>query len=381
MQIIIIGGGIGGLAAAIALTREGHDVKVLEKAPEPRPLGAGISLQPNAMQALGLLGLTDQIAARGYEAQLARLRLASGKVVKEFDFSPYLHKYGYLPATIHRADLFDILHQAALNADAEICFGLRFKKFLESEQGVEVCCEDGSAHTCDALIGADGIHSLVRAQLWGEQSTRYAGYVCWRGIVDEPELVNATDEMHEFWGEGARFGYMRCSPDKIYWFATKTSPNDQAPLSNWQQTYQGWPHPIAKLIEATPPNQIAYHPICDRAPLFPWSRGRVTLLGDAAHPMTPNFGQGGAQAIEDAVVLAKKIANIDQPVAAFQRYERHRNGRTRALVNGARQLGKIAQGGNRFWRCMRSALFPLTPESVLQARLDQQFDFHAHLSE
>ena len=237
-----------------------------------------------------------------------------------------------------------------------------------------------NALSCDALIGADGIHSKVRSGLFGEQPTRFSGYVCWRGIVTEPKLVSSIDTMNEVWGTGARFGFMRCSPDKVYWFATKTTASRQRPDKSWKEGFRDWPNPIPALLDSTPESQIAFNDISDRKPIFPWSRGRVTLLGDAAHPMTPNFGQGGAQAIEDAIVLARAVKAIGDPASAFQSYQQHRHARTKSFVDGSLQFGRVAQGGNRWWRMIRNHLIPRLPESAMNRQLDQQFLVQPHLN-
>lgn len=379
MNIIIAGGGIGGLTAAIALARSGHRVRVLEQAPEPKPVGAGISLQPNAMQAFATLDLDKSITERGCTSSIAQLRLSNGKSVQSMDFSAYLDRYGFLPHMIHRADLFDLLYQTATESGAEVQFGASLESFCSESQSVAVQTP-ATEFRCDALIGADGIHSKVRSGLFGQQPTRFSGYVCWRGIVTEPKIVSSVDTMNEIWGNGARFGFMRCSPDKVYWFATMTTANRERPSESWKEQFRDWPDPIHAMLDRTPESQIAFNDISDRRPIFPWSKGRVTLLGDAAHPMTPNFGQGGAQAIEDAIVLARAVNATNDPVTAFQSYEQHRHVRTKKFIDRSLQFGKVAQGGNRWWRMIRNHLIPRIPESVMIRQLDEQFDVQGHLN-
>lgn len=378
MRFLVAGAGIGGLTASIALARQGHSVQVLEQAPEPKPVGAGISLQPNAMFALGTLGLDRAVSQRGCSAACARLRFSDGSLVREFDFSKYKQRYSYLPHTIHRADLFDFLAEAATHEGVDICFGQSVQSFAMDAREVEVST-DQATHRADALIGADGINSRVRAQLWGQTPTRFSGYVCWRGIASDLSVVEQVETMNEVWGKAARFGFMRCSLDKVYWFATRSSPTRDRLSEAWKETFDDWPAPIPELLRVTPESQITFNDISDRKPIFPWSRGRVTLLGDAAHPMTPNFGQGGAQAIEDAIVLASAVKNTESVESAFRAYEIHRHPRAKKFVNASRQFGRIAQGGNVLARFVRRFLLPLTPDSVMQHQLDDQFMIDDHL--
>ncbi len=197
--------------------------------------------------------------------------------------------------------------------------------------------------------------------------------------MSEPATVASVDTMNEIWGDGSRFGFLRCRQDQVYWFATKTHATRDQPSSDWRDFFRDWPNPVSDLIQQTPDNQVAFNDISDRKPSFPWSKGRVTLLGDAAHPMTPNFGQGGAQAIEDAVVLGRAFAASLTAEAAFQEYQRHRHPRTSTFVNGSWNFGRVAQGGNAFWRFARRRLLPLIPESTMPKMLDRQYGFQEHL--
>ncbi len=180
------------------------------------------------MQALATLDLDQSIVDRGCAASVAQLRFSDGRLVRSMDFSPYVERYGYLPHTIHRADLFDLLCGAAIEAGAEIRFDSPVATFQIESQAVSVNTTSDQLH-CDALIGADGIRSRVRSELFGKHPVRYSGYVCWRGIVTDRKLVSSIDNMNEWWGSGARCGFMPCSQDKVYWFATKTTADRQRP--------------------------------------------------------------------------------------------------------------------------------------------------------
>lgn len=378
MKILIAGGGIGGLSAAVGLGKLGHDVLVLEQADAPKPVGAGISLQPNAMQALSLLEVDKDVSQRGCAATDARLMRSNGKQIQRFQFSSHQHHYGFLPYTIHRADLHESLINATKDCQVEIQFGQAIKSFEETKGNVAVQTEKADTFLADALVGADGINSRVREQLFGRYPKRYSGYVCWRGVVRSSEIEETIDTMTEIWGKGARFGFMPCSSENVYWFATRDSTEPKS-IEDWKSIYRDWPHPVPALIAATSDDQIAFNDISDRKPITKWGRGRVTLLGDAAHPMTPNFGQGGAQAIEDAVVLSRAVELTNGIEPAFRRYESHRMARANALVVASRQFGVVAQGGGMIARLIRDRLLPWIPERLMQKKLEQQFNFQAHL--
>ncbi len=402
MKFVIAGCGIGGLTAAHALSRLGHFVVLLEKAPELKPVGAGISLQPNAMQALKRIGLSDTVKSVAWEADFARVLSDTGKQYSSFNFSDYSEKLGFLPMTIYRGDLIRVLHEALDTKNTEIHLNEGVESFehvnpsdqksndlaqrlsgnSQTTHSMIVTTSRGRKIECDAIVGADGIHSQVRNQMFGPSKLNYAGYTCWRGMVTDPQLVNRVDTMTEVWGRAARFGFMKCNQNQVYWFATenrKTRTDDQAD-TQWKSRFKSWIEPIAELIDATPDENIVHNDIVDRKPIFPWGKGAITLLGDAAHAMTPNFGQGGAQAIEDAVVLGLAIEKSEEGVeSAFRKYESFRHPRTSSLVKGSRQFGMVGQGGNWLFRLIRNYVMPNLPKSFVDKQLAIQCDFERYL--
>lgn len=384
MEILIAGGGIGGLAASIGLARSGHQVEVCEQAERLRTVGAGISLQPNAFQALETLGLAQEVMPRGVTASRASLWRSDGRLIRDFDFDGYEAETGYRPYIFHRASLLETLFDEAKRHGVDVRFGQRVESIEQQDDAVSVTMDSGVKYEADLLVGADGINSRVRSHLFGDETKRFSGYVCWRGIVDDPQLVESVDSMSEIWGRGQRFGYMRCSASQIYWFATSSCSTPDVADSDLRSTFAGWPKMVSNLLESTPTETIVFNDISDRPPIFPWAKGRITLLGDAAHPMTPNFGQGGSQAIEDAVVLSHLLQNAKAPVSALRQYEKHRNPRTKQLVEASRRFGKIAQGGSTSTRFIRdqvlTRLLTHLPNAVSRKKLLRQFDFRGHLS-
>jgi 2-polyprenyl-6-methoxyphenol hydroxylase-like FAD-dependent oxidoreductase len=288
MRISIIGAGIGGLATASGLVRDGHDVTVHERAPRISPIGAGLSLFGNAFAALDALGLGDAVRA-----------------------------------------------------------------------------------IADLVVAADGIGSRTRAGLPGDPGVRYSGYSTWRGITDAP--VDLHGEAGETWGDGLRFGLAPLADGRVYWFGVATLPENTLfadELAELHRRFDGWHAPIADLIDATEPAAIARHDLHDLAgPLPSFVHGRVALLGDAAHAMTPDLGQGGGQALEDAATLVRLLAATDDVDAALARYDTLRRARTQPIARRSRAVGRIAQLQGGLRTRLRDLAIGLTPTGLLRRQL------------
>ncbi len=220
--------------------------------------------------------------------------------------------------------------------------------FEQDGEGVRATFSNGEESQADLLIGADGIHSRVREQLTGKLALRYSGYTAWRGIAPTPDKAFQSGET---WGKGRRFGLVPLSGEKVYWFATDNRPEGETDDPARRQAellelFAGWHYPVPELIGTTPRGDILRNDIFDLPPLKKWSVGRVTLLGDAAHAMTPNLGQGACQAIEDAVTLAGCLTRFEEVSEALARYEALRRPRTARITRQARQVGEIGQWGH-----------------------------------
>ncbi|EST34309.1 FAD-dependent monooxygenase [Streptomyces roseochromogenus] len=327
---IIVGGGIGGLAAALALHRAGWQVDVLERAPEFGEVGAGLSLWPNAFRALEVLGLDGSVRQRSVLAGQAGIRDPKGRWLSHSDTADIERRYGPT-AMIHRAELLDLL-RSALPAAA-----------LHSGITVHRVQADGTLHhsdgTCrgDLLVGADGIRSVVRASLWGNGITpRYAGYTAWRMVTDPV----AVSEGSETWGRGARFGYAPLADGRVYCFAVANAPQGAADpgLAGLRRRFAAWHDPIPALLAATASDAVLRHDLYELPPLPTYFKGNAALVGDAAHAMTPNLGQGACQALEDAVVLARSLDG-----GGLSAYDRLRRPRTQMIAARSRRIGAVAQ--------------------------------------
>jgi 2-polyprenyl-6-methoxyphenol hydroxylase-like FAD-dependent oxidoreductase len=360
MKILVVGGGIGGLAAAAALRRDGHEVEVFERAAALEQVGAGLSLAPNALAALDELGVGDEVRARAGRARRILVRARSGKILTEVD----AEGREWEVVGVHRADLQDVLTRTA----GTIALGRRVTGFAEAVDGVAAHLEDGSETEGDVLVGADGIHSTVRAQLKRYEPLRFAGYFGWRAAIDfeDPELAGTFSES---WGPRLRVGLISIGGGRLYWFVSERARQD-TPLPADPHRYlierlQDWHDPIPAVVAATTAAALTRLPIHDRPPAKEWGRGRVTLLGDAAHPMTPNLGQGAAQALEDAIVLARKLGSGDiEPVSALREYEAARIPRTTMIVRRSWQLGRVAQLSSPLACRLRDAVVKAMPPRV-----------------
>jgi 2-polyprenyl-6-methoxyphenol hydroxylase-like FAD-dependent oxidoreductase len=365
MRALIVGGGIGGLATAIALARAGLDVQVFERATEIREVGAGISLWTNAIRALDHLGVREAIdgAAVAYEA--AGLRAADGAIISAISAEELHRLLGVPVIVVHRADLLDALLAAV--PSTSIAFGAACTGVIDRGDHVEVELADGRRVHGDVAVGADGLHSVVREALHGRQAPTYAGCSAWRAVVPfDVSRIRAS----ETWGAGNLFGQVPIRGNRVYWYAAMNVPEGGRsvhPQAELQAVFGGWHAPIHDLIDAADDRTILRNDIYDRPVLKTWGRGRLTLVGDAAHPMTPFLGQGACQALEDAVVLGRCLAGAGDARAALREYERQRRPRANAFVTRSRRVGQIARLANPLLVSMRNALLSrISP--IAQAR-------------
>ncbi|MDI3341907.1 MAG: FAD-dependent monooxygenase [Sphaerobacter sp.] len=371
MRALIVGAGIGGLVTAHALTRCGLDVTVLEREPALHPAGAGIILWPPALVALGALGLAEPVEAAGSRLAWAETRTWRGGLLLRLPLAALSQRLGAPTIALHRAEL----QQALLGAldPATLRLGADFVRFDQDRASVRAHVADGVSACGDLLIGADGVRSTVRARLLLDGPPRYAGYTAWRGVTMGD--VVPPDTTWELMGRGARFGAAPIGRGRIYWWATANVPAGevdppQGRKADLEARFAGWWAPVRELIASTPDAAILRHDILDRDPVDRWGIGRVTLLGDAAHPMTPNLGQGACQAIADAVALATALAREDDVVAALRAYEAARRARTARLTTQSRHFGQIGQWQHPVACWLRDLAFRLTPPRLALRQME-----------
>ncbi len=367
-HVSMIGGGIGGLAAASALQRAGMRVIVFEQNHELREVGAGLTLWANAVQVLQELGLASELAT--VSAPLTHYECWSwrGKRLGSMPLDRIEKAMGAPNIGIHRADLLRLLAGTLAPGTVELdahCAG-----FTQEEWGVTSHTASGQHHHADVLVGADGLHSVIRAQLLGQQPPRYSGYTCWRGVAPFEDAQVSPGISSETWGRGLRFGMLPIGNGRVAWYATRNCPageqdrpRERKPLLH--RLFHNWRAPIEQLIEETSEAAILRNDIFDRRPARHWGSGRVTLLGDAAHPPTPNLGQGACQALEDALILARCLGSAREPVVALRAYEACRMKRSAAIIEQSYLFGRIGQWENPLLCSLRDALTPLAFATVL----------------
>lgn len=343
MNVVIIGAGMGGLTTGIALKKFGHQVRIFEQTEKILPVGAAISLWSNGVKCLNYLGLTDKIAKLGGQMDdLAYVDGLTGDVMTQFSLLPLIEEVGQRPYPVARADLQNMLMDE-FGRD-QIYLGKKMVSLEDKADYVEVHFADGSSTQADLLIGADGTHSLTRTYVLGQQvQRRYAGYVNWNGLVEISEDLAPAQQWTTYVGEGKRASLMPVADGKFYFFldvplAAGLDNNRDEYKKLLKQYFVDWCQPVQQLIERLDPQKTNRVEIHDIEPFTQFYKGRVVILGDAAHSTTPDIGQGGCQAMEDAIYLARSLQiNTLGLEDALRRYQNKRNERANELVLRARK--------------------------------------------
>jgi len=370
-NITIIGAGIGGLTAAIALKQKGRKINIFESAHEIKPVGAGIIMANNAMQIFKKLGIEKKIENAGQKVSLMTITDETLRPLSVMDLAKYENKYGVFSVAIHRAELQRILAEEV--GYENIKLSKRLSK-IEQDEVISLFFEDNTIEKCNAVLAADGIKSVVRNQLFAESEIRDTKQVCWRGVVDSllPEKYN--NNIIEAWGKGKRFGFVNISPGRIYWFAVLNLQLLNESDMDIKNYFKEFNQDVLNMISTTEQKNIIFTKITDLKPIPKWHNRNVCLLGDAAHASTPNMGQGACQAIEDAFAFGQ-VYTPDKPLeTVFQEYERMRIQRAHYIVNKSWDLGKAGHIDTKLGVWLRNAYMRSMGKPFIDRQLAQIFD-------
>jgi len=373
MKILIIGGGIGGLTTAIALEQAGFETAVFEATATIKTDGAGIWMAPNAMQVFDRLGFAGQVIERGMPLEHMELTDQNLQSIQRMDQEWIKKKFGFSVTSIARYRLRDVLLE---NYNSELYLQKRCVDIKQNSTSVEATFFDASSVQGDILIGADGIHSNVRDAVLPNATTRYSGQTCWRGIAQLSLKDDLSRASIEAWGSKYRIGFSVISEHEVYWFAVAKAPQGERgkAKSNIADKFRNFASPIPDIIAATPKSAIIRNDISDLKPIDTWHKGRVCLIGDAAHATTPNMGQGGGQAVEDAWVLSKLLKEGYSPQKAFEKFENLRMSKVNSVVRNSWRIGKLAH--IPFGKTLRNMLLRKSSEDRLHERLNNVYSLN-----
>ncbi|MEV4890945.1 FAD-dependent monooxygenase [Nonomuraea sp. NPDC055795] len=374
---VVVGGGIGGLAAAIGLHRIGWKVTVLERLPVLDDAGAGISLQANGLRALDALGVGDSVRSAGAEQRSGGIRTPSGRWLARMDLARAGARLGSAVYSFHRARLHETL-RGHLPAE-QLVTGARVTGVRDEDGDAVVAYEGGGGVRtvrADLVVGADGVHSLTRRAVCPDApGPEFTGTTVWRAVTAWP--VAGQADIDQTWGPGLEFGSTRLPGGLMEWHALTEKPPAGDLMDEVRARFGRWHDPIPALLEATAPGTILRHDVFDLVtPLPTFVSGRLVLLGDAAHAMTPHLGQGASQALEDAVVLAAALHSAPSTPSALARYDRARRPRAQAVARAARLTGRV---GHRVRTplalALRNTLIRVTPTALALGQMVRHADW------
>jgi 2-polyprenyl-6-methoxyphenol hydroxylase-like FAD-dependent oxidoreductase len=366
-NVLVVGGGITGLATAVALQRHGFDVAVVETRSDSNT-GAGISIWPNALAALDEIGLGDAVRGSGGQVTAGALRWRDGTWLRRPAADRMVRALGEPLVVIRRTALTEILTSGLRPGTVE--YGVAVQALDVHDGAVRVRLSDGSVREPSAVVGADGVDSVVARHLNGSLPRRYAGYTAWRGVAEctiDPELSGET------MAAGMEAGHVPLGTDHTYWFATQRAPqghaNRDGELGHLRRTFGTWAEPIPTLLATTDPDQILRNDLYDRTPARCWARGPVVIAGDAAHPMRPHLGQGGCQGLEDAATLAGLAVREPDLPTAFARFAALRRRRVMTIVRESQLIGRVVNLRPAVLSAAAARATVLVPEYVLTRHL------------
>jgi 2-polyprenyl-6-methoxyphenol hydroxylase-like FAD-dependent oxidoreductase len=374
LDILIQGAGIGGLTLAIALLQRGYSVKVVERSDTLSEVGAGIWMAANPMQIFDQLGFADKITAAGWIVKRLRLLDYRGFDLQVSDISEMAKVFGFETVALHRSALQQVLFDQ-LPVDT-VLFGTEVQTLHQDTESVSVQLSNGSSIRANIVVGADGINSQIRRHVSLQGTKRYSGSSSYRAIARGARLLppESDHEAYEIWAEGCRLGFSKINSNDYYWYMTFDSPAGKTLSPDQMKSHAGslfksffarW----TNLLDHTAPGEILKTDISDLKPLHKWSLHRVGLIGDAAHATTPNLGQGGAMAVEDALSLAKAFEEAGLNEMAFELYEQRRREKVNWIVSTSWTIGRICHVKNPLLRGLRNLFLKNTPKDVGKKQL------------
>jgi 2-polyprenyl-6-methoxyphenol hydroxylase-like FAD-dependent oxidoreductase len=373
-HVLVLGGGIGGLSAAIALRKVGFDAHVYEQSPGLREAGAGVGLWSNAMESLDQLGAADEVRRHSRPMRMVGGANDRGEDLSLVDLDTLGDEFASAACFVIARPVLLAALAACLPA-AVIHTDWRGESLDLLADGVRVHFAGGRTREADLVVGADGLHSVVRPRVVGAGPIRYSGQTCFRGI----SRLRARDAhvLREVHGRGQRAAVCPLEGETAYWWTAYNAPRGvvlpvSARKAHLLERYRGWPFGLEEHIAATEDDAILQNDLVDRAPASPYARGRLVLLGDAAHPTTPNLGQGANMAIDDAIALARALKAEATVSAALRRYEAERLLRTHTIVRRSWAFGRMCLWESSVAIWLREKLVRSTPKAVLRDALRSQ---------
>lgn len=369
-EFAIVGAGVAGLSMAIGLESIRRNFAVFEQTKVIKGIGAGFGLAANAMQALDLLGLKDDVEKIGFYTCSYHILDQEGNILLAPDTERLTKKYNQSNFTIHRADLH---HYLLSKIDSNRIFlGKKATHLEQREDSIKVYFDDDSSYTCKYLIIADGVKSPLRQQILPKSKPRYSGYTCWRAIIDNSHIL--LDKGTETWGTQGRFGMTPLVGNRVYWYACVNSSENNTLFKSYTvedlaQHFKTYHQPIFTVLNHTRNEDLIWNDIIDIKPLKTLVYHNILLIGDAGHATTPNMGQGACQALEDVAVLIDELKNKKDTIAAFQAFDQRRIARTTYITTTSKFIGEVSQWENPLKISLRNNMLKILPDCISQRSL------------